>query len=95
MIAVDGAFDSPGEAVAGSVGLAGRPMGETLVSVRGRDAGRTWGPPTKAVFHITPTDGVFADGFETGTTGAWSSVTGATGWPFQRRPRPAASTGSR
>jgi hypothetical protein len=63
--------------VAGSIDLGGRPLGELLVSVRGRDAAGTWGQPAVAAALVTPADGIFADGFETGTTSRWSSVSGS------------------
>ncbi len=44
MGATDGSFDASTEAVVASIPLAGRPFGETVVSVRGRDAAGNWGP---------------------------------------------------
>ncbi len=78
LAAADGVFDATTEAVRGTVSLAGRPFGELVVSVRGRDAAGTWGPATSAVIGVTPTDGVFADGFESAAADRWSSRTGTT-----------------
>jgi subtilisin family serine protease len=75
--AADGTFDSASEAVTAAVDLAGRPFGELVVGFRARDAAGTWGPAATALGLITPADGVFADGFETGGLTRWSSQTGA------------------
>ena len=72
MTAADGAFDSISEVATGAVSTAGRSFGETIVSIRGRDAGGMWGSVARAVLMITPADGIFADGFESGTTGRWT-----------------------
>jgi subtilisin family serine protease len=76
LAATDGGFDASTEAVRASVPLAGRPFGEMIISVRGRDAAGNWGPVATTAFTVTPADGVFADGFETGTTNRWSARTG-------------------
>ena len=77
MTAADGAFDGPGEVATGSMSLAGRPFGELVVSVRGRDEAGNWGTASVGAVSITPSDGIFADGFETGTADRWSAKTGA------------------
>ena len=77
MVAADGAFNSSQETVTGSVALAGLPYGERLVRVRARDALGAWGTAAPAILSVTPTDGIFADGFETGDLAAWSGSVGA------------------
>jgi subtilase family protein len=75
--AADGAFDTAGEPVTAQIPLAGRSFGEVIVSVRARDAAGNWGPVSSVPVYLTPTDGGFADGFETGSTARWSSRTGS------------------
>jgi hypothetical protein len=77
MAAADGSFGSTLEAVSGSVPTASRPYGEHLLWVRARDAAGNWGATTPFVLSVTPADGVFADGFESGTTARWTAVSGA------------------
>lgn len=72
--AADGGFGSSSETVGGSVGTAGLLAGEHLVSVRVRDGAGNWGQPAVVPILVTPADTVFADGFESGTLGAWTTV---------------------
>jgi serine protease AprX len=90
LVPADGAFDSPSESVRASVATAGRPFGELLVSFRGRDAAGTWGPLSTSAFLVTPPDGVFSDGFESGAGDRWTSRTGGTRLAFTN---PAAMAG--
>ena len=76
MVAADGAFGGTTEAVTGSVATAGRSDGEHLLWLRARDGAGNWGTTTPLGLAITPADGIFADGFESGTTGAWTSTSG-------------------
>jgi hypothetical protein len=78
LVAADGAFDGPSESVRAAISTAGRPFGELIVSFRGRDAAGTWGSVATVPFLVTPADGVFADGFETGAADRWTSRTGGT-----------------
>jgi subtilisin family serine protease len=78
MIASDGAFDTTTETLTTSIPLGGRPFGETVVSLRGRDTAGNWGPVSTRTVTNSPSDGLFADGFETGTTAHWSGRTGTT-----------------
>jgi subtilisin family serine protease len=75
--ATDGAFDSGSEMAAATIDLTGRSFGELVVSFRARDAAGTWGPAAVALGLVTPADGIFADGFETGGLSRWSSQTGS------------------
>ena len=70
--AADGAFDTASETIRVTVPTAGRSAGETSISIRARDASGSWGPPVSTIFTITPADGIFADGFESGTTDRWT-----------------------
>jgi hypothetical protein len=76
MMPGDGSFDSAVEAIWGIASLAGLGYGEHLVNVRARNPLGTWGDGGAAVISITPVDGIFADGFESGDLSAWSSATG-------------------
>jgi hypothetical protein len=63
-----------------SVGIAADPRSigvgnNRIVWVRAKDANGTWGKATAVTITVT---GIFADGFESGSTSAWSSVTNAT-----------------
>ncbi|MDP9483826.1 MAG: S8 family serine peptidase, partial [Chloroflexota bacterium] len=73
---VDGAFDGSVESVASSL-PAGATFGEHVISVRAQDAAGNWGPASLVSYLITPADGIFADGFESGTLTRWRSVTGS------------------
>jgi hypothetical protein len=44
--------------------------------VRAKDATGNWGPASTATLTVQASDIVFADGFETGNFGAWTSVSG-------------------
>lgn len=79
MAAADGTFDGASEGLSATLGdLA---PGSYSVSVRARDALGTWGAPTSASFTVSPPPpaALFADGFESGDTSAWSSVGGTAG----------------
>ena len=78
MTAADGRFDAGTEALTGSVPTAGRSYGEHLVSIRARDSAGNWGAATGVVLIVTSADGIFADGFESGSTASWTSTTGTT-----------------
>ena len=73
---VDGAFDASVESVASSLG-AGSTFGERVISVRAQDAAGNWGLARLVSYLITPADGIFADGFESGSLARWSSTTGS------------------
>ena len=75
--AADGSFDAVVETLTGTLLIAGTGYGEHLLGVRVRDAAGTWGAASMVPLLVTPADTVFADGFESGSTAAWSSVTGA------------------
>ena len=77
LAAADGAFGDSSENIVGSVDTAGMPFGEHLLWLRARDGAGNWGTTSPLVVSITPADGIFADGFEAGTTGAWTSTSGA------------------
>ncbi len=72
----DGAFDTPSERVTGSLATAGLAFGEHVLSIRARDGAGNWGAAVPLVVSVTPSDGIFADGFESGSTAAWTSVSG-------------------
>ena len=76
MAASDGAYDSPSEALSGTVATAGLAYGEHVLWLRAKDAAGNWGSTTPLATSVTPADGIFADGFEGGTTSAWTSATG-------------------
>ncbi len=87
---VDGAFDASVESVAASLAT-GATFGERVISVRAQDAAGNWGPASLVSFLITPADGIFADGFETGSLARWSSATGSS----RLRVTSSAATGGR
>ena len=74
--AADGSFGGATESAIATIGLAGRPAGELVVSLRARDGAGSWSAVTTASGLITPSDGLFSDGFESGTTSRWSGQTG-------------------
>jgi hypothetical protein len=53
MAAVDGAFDSPSEAVTTAVDLSGQPAGNHTLYVHGRDAAGNWGAAGSVVVAVT------------------------------------------
>jgi serine protease AprX len=75
--AADGAFGGSSETGIAAIPLAGRPLGELIVSYRARDAAGTWSAVSTVPSLVTPADGIFADGFETASLARWSSATGA------------------
>ena len=77
MTALDGLFNSPSEALAGTLSTGGLTFGEHVLWLRARDAAGNWGASAPLAVEVTPPDGIFADGFEGGSTAAWTSVTGA------------------
>jgi hypothetical protein len=69
---VDGSWGDPSEVVEATVELDALPPGRHLVLVRGLADGGPWGPLTAA---WVDTDGpLFTDDFESGDTGAWTTV---------------------
>ena len=75
MTPVDGQADSPQESFVGAVSVSGLAPGRHLVFVQGRDASGYWGAPTAAFFTLeADMSEVFRDGFELGSTAAWSLV---------------------
>jgi hypothetical protein len=53
--------------------------GQHTILVHGRDGAGNWGPASSSplLLVLMPPDGIFADGFETGSTSRWSVQTGA------------------
>ena len=76
MQAADGAFDGPTENLTAAIGVSGWTTGDHTLLVRAKDAAGNWGPLTTATLTVQASDIVFADGFETGGFGAWTSVSG-------------------
>jgi hypothetical protein len=91
MTATDAAFNSTTEGIAGSVATAGRAYGEHVLWLRAEDGAGNWGSTTPLVISVTPADTTFADGFESGTTSAWTSLSGASSLAIT----PAAATAGR
>ena len=75
MTPVDGAFDASVESLAAVVS-AEPPFGERVIKVRALDAAENWGAVSLISYLVTPTDGIFADGFESASLARWSSATG-------------------
>ncbi|MCP3962600.1 MAG: hypothetical protein GY719_32570 [bacterium] len=69
MAASDGTFDEAAEAVEATIDTAGLAAGRHIVFVRGIDSAGNEGVVAAAFLRIA---GIFADGFETGDTSAWS-----------------------
>jgi hypothetical protein len=80
MVAVDGSFNSPTEAVRATVDVnsTGWAAGTShTVKVRAKDAAGNWGPTSSVVVVVTTLpNAIFADGFESGSFSAWTSTTG-------------------
>ena len=72
----DGSFNGPNEGFGGSYATGGLSYGEHVLHLRARDVAGTWGSVTDSALSLTAADGIFADGFETGTLSAWSSTSG-------------------
>jgi FtsP/CotA-like multicopper oxidase with cupredoxin domain len=83
MGAADGAFDAPTEGVQATIDVTSWAPGAHTVFVRARDAAGNWGSPTSA--SVLVGDVIFADGFETGSLGAWSRSVGGPGNPVVTR----------
>jgi hypothetical protein len=77
MTAADGQFNASSEIVSGTISTFGLAYGEHVLWLRGRDAAGNWGATASLAVEVTPPDALFADGFEGGTTAAWTSETGA------------------
>ncbi len=78
MSAIDGAFDSPSEALVTVINIAGWPPGEYLISVRARDEAGNWGAVSTVILNarqIRPRP-LFADNFQSGNLEAWTAVVG-------------------
>ncbi len=73
MSPADGGFDETIEPVELTVDLTGVGSGRHLVYLRGRDAAGNWGA-FSARFVDIDSQPVFADGFESGDTSAWSAT---------------------
>lgn len=76
MVAVDGAFDETSEAVRATVNPSVLAAGAHTLSVRAKDAAGNWGAVSTESLTVTPSDTVFADGFESGDLTAWSGSSG-------------------
>jgi hypothetical protein len=76
LVAADGAFGGPVEALTGAIPTASLRYGDQVVGVRAVDlTGNT--SVARRAFLVTPVDCVFADGFE-GGLGSWSRRVGPT-----------------
>ncbi len=60
-----------------TITTAGLSFGTHNIGVRAKDAAGNWGPVTTVLLNVTPSDGIFADGFESGNFTAWNG--GASG----------------
>jgi subtilisin family serine protease len=76
LAATDGAFGGSTEAVAASIDTTGWSAGQHLLKLRARDLAGNWSPWTATTLVVAPSDGLFADGFETGATARWSGTSG-------------------
>ena len=79
IVAADGAFDSPNEAVSAAISVTAWRPGDHVLSVRAKDAGGNWGSVSAITLTVRnrPTPLVFADGFEAGNFAAWTATVGA------------------
>ncbi len=73
MVAADGTFDQAIEAVEVTIDTTGLASGRHLLFVRGIDTDGNQGAVTATFLFIE--GGIFADGFESGDTSAWSATT--------------------
>jgi hypothetical protein len=55
-----------------SLSLAGLSLGTHNISIRALDVAGNWGPTRVVLLNVTPSDLIFADGFETGAFSAWN-----------------------
>jgi serine protease AprX len=77
MDAADGAFGGPTEALTATLDVSGWSAGEHLLRVSATDTSGNVSPVATVPVVVGPGDLVFGDGFESGGTGRWSSLTGA------------------
>ena len=77
MSAADGVWGSLSEALTASINVSGWAAGNHTLYVRAKDAAGNWSLTASVVVTVQPPDLIFADSFESGTFGAWSSATGA------------------
>lgn len=76
MAAVDGVFAGSSEAVTASIAVSGWSAGQHLLQLRARDRAGNISPASLITLNVAPSDGLFADGFETGRTTRWSHIYG-------------------
>jgi hypothetical protein len=74
MAATDGAFDEPSEFFRATVPTAGMTAGTHTLRVRARDAAGNWSALRSVTFRVRSAL-IFYDGFQSGTTGTWSTTT--------------------
>ena len=77
MAAADGAFGGSSEQVTAAIPAAGMAPGAHVLSLRARDAAGNWGPVATVTLTVSTANAIFADGFESGGLGAWSSASGS------------------
>lgn len=77
--AADAAFNSPTESLTANIDFIARGWapGNHTVYVRAMDAAGNWSSTASTVVNVVLPNNIFADSFQSGTTSAWSSVTGA------------------
>jgi subtilisin family serine protease len=76
MAAVDGTFGGSSEPVTASIAVAGWSAGQHLLQVSARDLAGNRSAASLVTLVVAPSDGVFADGFETGGMSHWSRTYG-------------------
>ncbi len=74
MTATDGAYNSATESLTALVSVAGWGSGSNTLYVRARDAYGSWGAASSVVLNVSQPDAIFADGYESASFSAWSSV---------------------
>ncbi len=76
MFTNDGSFNSPSETLYAVINVSGWTSGNHLLFVRAKDKAGNWSAPLSISVVVTPVDNIFADSFESGNIGAWTSSTG-------------------
>ncbi len=76
LAATDGSFSSGVEALNGTVDTASLASGRHLIYVTATDSAGNRGVPSAVFLDITTSNAIFADGFESGDTAAWSVTVG-------------------
>jgi FtsP/CotA-like multicopper oxidase with cupredoxin domain len=76
---LDGAFDSPNEALTAIINVSGWANGNYRIYVRALDSSGNWGAAVSVVLRVRGNAAalILADGFETGTFAAWTAAIGA------------------